>query len=146
MTNQEQWRPVRGWEDYYEVSSHGRVRSCDRLVQHAKGGMALKKGKVLKNRIDGKGYPFVGLYRASKGIQLRVHRLVADAFIPNPRSVPYVNHIDADRTNPQVSNLEWVTQSENLQHASKLGAWRGQIKNPHGFNQYSKAPSDGALA
>lgn len=117
MKKPEEWRQISGWEGYYEVSNCGRVRSCDRLVRHAKGGVALKNGRVLKERNDGKGYPFVGLYRASKGKQERVHRLVAAAFIPNPRNLPQVNHIDGDRANPDVSNLEWVTLVENLLHA-----------------------------
>jgi hypothetical protein len=131
MTNPEQWLPISGWEGCYEISDHGRVRSCDRLVQHAKGGMALKNGKVLKNRVDSKGYPFVGLYRASKGTQERVHRLVAKAFIPNPRNLPQVNHIDGDRANPAVANLEWVTLVENLRHAHDvLNRWTTGYHTP----------------
>lgn len=121
---EEVWRPISAWEGYYEVSNYGRVRSCDRLVQHAKGGMALKSGRVLKPKMDGKGYPFVGLYRASKGKQERVHRLVAGAFIPNLLGLPHVNHLDGNKSNAHVKNLEWATQSGNMCHARDvLNRW-----------------------
>jgi L-2-hydroxyglutarate oxidase LhgO len=128
---EEAWRPISAWEGYYEVSNHGRVRSCDRLVQHAKGGMALKNGRLLKLRMDGKGYPFVGLYRSSKGKQERVHRLVAQAFIPNPLGLPHVNHMDGNKANPMASNLEWSTHSKNMCHARDvLNRWTTGYHEP----------------
>ena len=95
----EQWRPVRGFP--YDVSNAGRVRN-------AKTGLVLCQGK------GSNGYLALHLGRA---VQFRVHRLVAEAFLPNPEGKAHVNHRDGTRSNNAVSNLEWVTASENHKHA-----------------------------
>lgn len=102
MNINEQWRPVKGYEGLYEVSNLGRVKS-------------LKYGKerILKPLKNRDGYLFVILYRNRKRNGLKVHRLVAAAFIPNPEGFPEVNHRDEDKTNNVVSNLEWCTHKYN---------------------------------
>lgn len=122
----EEWRPVVGFEDDYEVSSEGRVRSIDRIRVHTHW----KTGKETEFRIKGKmktlldswdGYLETHLQHSDSGVQhnyyARVHRLVAEAFIPNPHNKPQVNHINGDKKDNRVSNLEWVTESENTRHA-----------------------------
>lgn len=78
-----------------------------------------KRGIFLKIHSDKKGYQVVGLTINGKQVTKRVHRLVANAFIPNPENKPQVNHIDKNKSNNDVSNLEWVTASENMIHALK---------------------------
>ena len=104
----------------YEVSNIGNVRSIDRVVQTAKQPLKLK-GKVLKPAIDKKGYKRVAIMVDGKLTTLKVHRIVAKAFIDNVNDKPQVNHIDGIKTNNHVSNLEWVNNSENVQHAFDNG-------------------------
>lgn len=78
-----------------------------------------KRIKKLKQRVDKYGYFVVQLSKNGKEIHKSVHRLVADAFIPNPENKPQVNHIDGDKQNNKVSNLEWVTNAENILHSFK---------------------------
>lgn len=81
----------------------------------------LKTGRVLKLSLNENGYLYAALWKNGRGFSRTVHRLVAEAFIPNPENKPFVNHLDANRTNPHRTNLEWCTQSENIQHAYNLG-------------------------
>jgi hypothetical protein len=123
----EEWRPVPGWEETYEVSDLGRVRSLDRLIRCVdKVGVERArecKGRVLSPGVGRKGYRAVKLQGAGmcKPKRMRVHRLVAMAFIPNEGNRPHINHIDHDRQNNAFTNLEWCTPSENMQHAGKAG-------------------------
>jgi len=92
----------------YEISSYGRVRS-------------VKTKKILKTPISNCGYPrFYGSIHGKKRAFL-VHRLIADAFIPNNERKPFINHIDGDKTNLAISNLEWCTHKENMRHARENG-------------------------
>ena len=107
----EQWRPVVGYEGLYEVSNYGRVKTL------FKGVSKIRK-PVFTNK---PGYFGVNLYKENVSRLIRIHVLVARAFVPNPENKPVVNHKDANKRNNQVSNLEWVTQSENLRHAYDIG-------------------------
>ena len=109
----EEWRTIKDFPDY-EVSNMGRIRSKDRYRPYAHG-LRLVKGQPLKTRPNAKrnGYVYVQLCDKSKHYACKLHRLVAEAFIPNPEGKPQVNHIDCDVTNNRVDNLEWVTAKEN---------------------------------
>ena len=109
----EEWRPIKDYEGLYEVSNMGRVKNLN-----YKGS---GKEKILKNIKRRKGYLMVILTKNGKRRGFLVHRLVAEAFIPNPNNLPEVNHIDRDRANNHVDNLEWVTHSDNMKHSYKLG-------------------------
>lgn len=110
------WRKIEGFESY-EVSNMGRVRSLDRV---SCSGHKLT-GKVLIPTQNQYGYLIVSLYKNGTRYIKRVHRLVSVAFIPNPEGKPQVNHIDGDKTNNRIENLEWCTNSENQIHAYKMG-------------------------
>lgn len=85
-------------------------------------------GRSIKPSLNENGYWYVSLWKNNKGKTFSLHRLVAQAFIPNPENKPFVNHLDADRTNTHKDNLEWCTQSENIKHAYQLGTM-SQKKN-----------------
>ena len=119
------WLPVRGYEGLYEVSDKGRVRSKDREVQYSDGRVIKKKGKFLSISAGANGYENVKLYKDKKAKNHSVHRLVAEAFIPNPDDKPQVNHKDRNPLNNGFENLEWVTHQENADHAVATGYHNG---------------------
>ena len=121
----EEWRPVKGYEGSYQVSNLGNVRSLPRLTNDGKR----ITGKLLAISSSDR-YPSVSLYKCNVETNASVHRLVAEAFIPNPEGLPEVNHIDTDRTNNKVTNLEWVSTRDNIKHAVQSGrkTYRVQIK------------------
>lgn len=117
------WKWIYGYENMYQVSNFGRVRSVDRYVYCEVSPNKLQHiyGKVLKQGTNHKGYPIVYLSKDGKQKTITVHRLVALTFIENPLNLPQVNHIDGDKTNNQVDNLEWCNNSYNQIHAHKTG-------------------------
>lgn len=114
------WKDVVGYEDSYQVSNKGDVRSKQRQVSNHTGVVTLKP-KKLKQAFNHKGYAVVYLSKDGEDKGVFVHRLVAKAFIPNPENKPQVNHIDGDKVNNCVENLEWCTNQENQIHAYKTG-------------------------
>ena len=120
----ELWKPFPGYESTHMISSLGRVRSLDRYVNCARGesGKRLARGKLLRTTPGSVGYPKVQL--TNRGKTIAVHRAVATAFIPNPYSLPQVNHMDGVKTNCVAENLEWVTGSQNMLHCHANGLQR----------------------
>lgn len=116
------WLVVKGYEGLYEVSDTGQVRSVTRECLHKNGNVIPKVGKVLAQCPNkNTRYMMCSLWRNNKAKYYYVHRLVAGAFIPNPDSLPEVNHMDGDRQNNHLSNLEWVTRQGNARHAIDTG-------------------------
>ena len=114
----EEWRDVVGYEGLYQVSNLGRVKSFKK-----------DKAKILKSNPGIGGYLRVVLCKDFKNKNRFVHVLVAKAFIPNPDNKPQVNHIDGDKTNNRVENLEWMTCSENIHHAFANGLRKSGCKH-----------------
>lgn len=104
--NEEIWKPICGFEGLYEISNFGRIKSLN--YNHT------KKEKILSQIKNNKGYLYVDLYKNGKEKNCRVHRLVANAFIENPSNLPMVNHIDENKENNVVENLEWCDAKYNL--------------------------------
>ncbi|UQT00899.1 HNH homing endonuclease [Enterococcus phage vB_OCPT_SDS2] len=113
----ELWKPVVGYERFYEVSNLGNVRSVTRKVKNVNGTRTIN-GRVLK-KLDRKGYIAYDLSMFGKTSRKAAHRLVAKAFIENPKNLPVVNHIDEDTTNNAVDNLEWVDFKSNCNHGTR---------------------------
>jgi hypothetical protein len=106
------WKPVKDYEYFYEVSEYGNVRAL--------GGRRGSKPKKLKQS-NMKGYRRVDLCVGGRRSTRLVHRLVGEAFIPNPYNLPYINHKDGDKANNSVDNLEWCSHQENMDHAWQSG-------------------------
>ena len=107
------WLPIEGYENLYEVSNLGRVRSLEHTVTNKNGSKRKFPGKILKPRAHRNGYLKAELYKNGIRRYFLLHRLVATAFIPNPNNLPQVNHLDEDKTNNTVENLEWCTAEYN---------------------------------
>lgn len=114
---EEIWKDVVGYECYYQVSNLGNVRSLDRVISFNDGRIEVRKGKpkILK---DHKDYKRVTLNKDGKAKPLLVHRLVAQAFIPNPDCLPIINHKDENPSNNNVDNLEWCTHRYNRMYGT----------------------------
>ena len=112
------WKDIKGYEELYQVSDLGRVRSF-------KSG----KWQTLKNRLTPRGYYLVTLYKDGKATNKWVHKLVAQAFIPNPNNLPQVNHKDEDKLNNAASNLEWCTAKYNINYGEGAKIRMKKIKS-----------------
>ena len=117
---EEVWKDIKGYEGMYQVSNLGRVRSLNRIITNKNKKYEIK-GKIISNSTSKLGYKKVTLQSNGERKTFQVHRLVAQTFINNPNDKPQVNHIDGDKANNQVHNLEWVTSSENITHAFAIG-------------------------
>ena len=117
---EEIWKPVDGFEGYYEISNLGNLRSVDKYIRVCRGKGHIKHlpSKILSPSINNSGYKIYALYKpGSKLVCKTIHRMVATAFIPNPRNLSDVNHIDENKNNNSVDNLEWVSHKENVIHS-----------------------------
>lgn len=111
-------KAIKGYEERYRVFEDGRI------VSIAKSPKNKNRNKDLKHWIDKDGYHTVSLFKNGKSKQFRVHRLVAEAFIENFNNLPQVNHIDGNKDNNSVENLEWISLQDNIRHAYKIGIYK----------------------
>jgi len=105
-------KDIPGYEGLYQINPQGQIRSIKRQGS---------KGLIKKTPLSHKGYCGIRLHKDGVGRSYIVHRLIAQAFIPNPYNLPQVNHKDGNKTNNHVNNLEWVDQSGNMKHAYSNG-------------------------
>lgn len=119
------WKDIKGFEDFYEVSNYGRIKSKDRICEVPFGRQGIIRARVLKAHPNSKGYLRVALSdgKGKKEVCF-VHRLVAQAFVENPQNLPVVNHLDFDYTNNRADNLEWTTLKGNMQYSYVRGRFK----------------------
>lgn len=115
--NKEVWKDIKGYEGFYQISNIGRVKSLVGWNRHR----YIQRELILKQTMSTTGYLKVELKKDGKRKSIKVHRLVASAFLDNPEGKKTVNHKDGNKTNNEVSNLEWNTHSENINHAFETG-------------------------
>lgn len=117
----EQWKAVEGYEGYYEVSDHGRVKGLSRTIRRSDGRLVAIPERILSPTPDTDGYRQCKLCRDGKYKMVGVHCLVARAFIPNPENLEDVNHKNFDRADNHVSNLEWKSHGDNVRYSIAAG-------------------------
>ena len=123
------WKPIKGYEGYYEVSDDGHVRSLDRHVKNFGNYIRQLTGKEMKLTLGRNGYYVVNLRKERTTKVYTVHTLVAQAYLENPYNYPTVNHKDGNKLNNTVDNLEWVSYGENNIHALK-----NNLRKPRGVS------------
>lgn len=118
---EEIWKDIEGYENLYQVSNMGNVKSLERYeLTNGRVKIRKRKEKILKPHPNGEGYPCVVLSKNSNQKTHRVHRLVAQAFIPNIDNKPCVDHINRNKLDNRVENLRWVTNQENMNNPLTL--------------------------
>ena len=134
---QEIWKDINGMEDRYQISNKGRVRSKERkyTVTHWNRFKTITcertvKSKILKERDNGHGYMNVNLHAEDGQKTKYIHNLMAEHFIPNPENKPQVNHKNGIKDDNRLSNLEWSTAQENIDHAWETGLFVSGVDNP----------------
>lgn len=137
---EEIWKDIPGYEGLYQASSLGRIRSLDRFD----GRMHWIKGRILCQTSNKLGYKRLSLFKEGKDKKVIVHRIIAATFLGNHPSLD-VNHIDGNPSNNAISNLEWCTRAENIQHSYKIlgrpgvnkGRFNERNKHSNPINMYS---------
>lgn len=116
---EEIWKDIKGYEGYYQISNLGRVKSLPRLHKKWDGHNYICKEKILKQAVNTGGYHFVELFKNGIGRITLVHKLVAESFVPNPKNLPELNHIDEVKTNNRADNLEWCNHLYNMRYGTR---------------------------
>lgn len=114
------WKDICGYEGIYQVSNYGRIKALSLKVYSNNKLLYIKKEKILSLRTEKHGYQSISLHKNNTSKRLLVHRLVAEAFIPNPENKTEVNHINGIKADNNVENLEWCTHSENVLHSYRV--------------------------
>lgn len=113
MNETELWKDIQGYEGYYQVSNFGRIKSLSRFLNYVDGQVRFMEGKIIQPRICVAGYALLNLHKDGKQLTVQVHRVVALHFLERTSFELIVHHIDEDRLNNKVENLEWVSRSFN---------------------------------
>lgn len=136
------WKPVKGYEGLYEVSNLGRVKSLARTCKGRGNGRKPIRERILCLEVSSGGYVLVRLSMDGRTKHCLVHRLVAEAFIPNPNNLPQVNHKNENKADNRVENLEWCTEKYNMNYGECISKIKKNQPHKRGVCQYDK---DGVL-
>jgi hypothetical protein len=142
---EENWKDIKGYEGLYTININGQIKSVGRKVKHRSGFKTIPD-RIMSIANNTSGYKSISLCKNGIGKSYQLHRLVAIAFIPNPNNKPQVNHIDGNKQNNNINNLEWVSAKENSQHSYDNGLsiapWLGKFgkdnKDSKPINQLTK--------
>lgn len=126
---QEIWRPVKNYEGLYEVSNFGRVRSCDRMIFKSNGVVQNRNSKIRKQVPTRTGYLQVNLSKNNIQKMVTVHKLVAQAFLPNPKGYSEINHKNEDKSDNRSINLEWCSRAYNNSYGTRISRIVAKNKN-----------------
>lgn len=129
---EEIWKDIEGFEGYFQISNLGRVKSVKRILINSSNIKRTIKEKILSPHMSSNGYWMISLNKNRVVVKTSIHRLIAMAFINNPESKPCVNHINGIKTDNRIDNLEFVTASENIQHAYDTGLIKASAKAKFG--------------
>lgn len=130
MQNNETWRDIPEYNGRYQASNSGRVRSTDKVVLKSNGTSELYKGKILKPFASTGGYLYVTIAKEqNKFYPVRLHRIIAKTFIPNPYGFSQINHINEDKTDNRVENLEWCTGKYNMNYGHRIDKFSSSMRN-----------------
>lgn len=141
----EEWKNIKGYEELYKISSHGRIKAKRRVKYKIIDGelqpYCVTKEKIMTPTDNGNGYLYISLRKNSERKNFYIHRLVAEAFIENPNNYSQVNHKDYDRKNNKVSNLEWVSALDNIRYSLPRQPLRKAYKTNSGHRYITISPS-----
>ena len=113
------WKEIKNFKDYL-INENGEIKSKDRIIHSSDGRTTFRKGKVLTQQLAENGYLFVTLFRDKKRYIKKVHRLVAENYVPNQTNLPFVNHKDENKQNNSVENLEWCDRFYNINYGTAI--------------------------
>lgn len=132
------WKDIKGYERLYEISNKGNVKSLNKKIQRSNDRIQTFKERKLKPGLSKNGYLTVQLFKNKKGKTKYIHKLVAEAFIPNLDNYPIINHKDENKQNNYVDNLEWCTYSYNNSYNDKMKNLRKKVLQYNKNNKFIK--------
>ena len=121
------WKDIPNYEGLYQASNYGRIKSLSRIINHKSTGKVISKEKILKSHTN-YGYKNVLLSKNNEKKYKKIHRLVAETFIPNPNNLPYINHTNENRSDNRVENLEWCDSKYNNNYGNHPNSRKKYIK------------------
>lgn len=128
---EEIWKDIEGYEEMYQVSNLGRVKGLERTIIRKDGKPLTIEEQILKPSLDSRGYYFVSLTKNKQPKNYRIHRLIAEAFIPNPDNKPEIDHINTVPTDNRIENLRWVTHKENMNNQTTISKMSNSQQGKH---------------
>ena len=142
---EEIWKDIEGYEGLYQISNIGQIKALEKPRISPSGGVGIRPEKILKTWDNQRGYLQIVIRKNNIPKGHKIHRLVAEHFIPNPNKYPQVNHKNGIKTDNRVENLEWCTAQENIRHSWKNGLSTSLMDNPKITKSVFQYDKDGAF-
>lgn len=135
----EEFRDIENFEGLYQISNYGRVKSLERFKRNHTKVQKVEE-QILKSHLNNRGYYYAMLNKEGEQNHKTIHRLIAQAFIPNPNNLPCINHIDGNKLNNSLDNMEFCTYSHNNKEAYRLGLKKSAITGRLGYDNWNSKP------